>query len=65
VQYLLAPHDVEEQVPEQSLPSARHWLLSQVVGVWVGQLPWPSHSDLFVRWPAEQLCAVQTIALSG
>jgi hypothetical protein len=65
VQYLLAPQDAAEQVPEQSLPSARHWLLSQVVGVWVGQLPWPSHNDLFVRWPAAQLCAVQTIVLSG
>ena len=65
VQYLPVPQDAAEQVPEQSLPSARHWLLSQVVGVWVGQLPCPSHNDLFVRWPAAQLCAVQTIALSG
>jgi len=65
VQYLLAPQDAAEQVPEQSLPSARHWLLSQVVGVWVGQLPCPSHNDLFVRWPAAQLCAVQTVELSG
>jgi hypothetical protein len=65
VQYLLAPQDAAVQVPEQSLPSARHWLLSQVVGVWVGQLPWPSHNDLFVRWPAAQLCAEQTVELSG
>lgn len=39
VQYLPAPQDAAEQVPEQSLLSAKHWLLSQVVGVWIGQLP--------------------------
>ena len=55
VQYLLAPQDVAVQVPEQSLLSAKHWLVSQVVGVWTGQLPWPSHNDLFVRWPLAQL----------
>ena len=60
VQYLPAPQDAAEQVPEQSLLSAKHWLLSQAVGVWAGQLPWPSHNDLFVRWPPEQLCAAQT-----
>jgi hypothetical protein len=65
VQYLLAPQDVVVQVPEQSLLSAKHWLLSQVVDVWIGQLPWPSHTDLFVRWPAAQLCAEQTVELSG
>jgi hypothetical protein len=65
VQYLPEPQDTAEQVPEQSLLSAKHWLLSQAVGVWVGQLPWPSHKDLFVRWPPEQLCAAQTVELSG
>jgi hypothetical protein len=65
VQYLPVPQDAAVQVPEQSLPSAWHWLLSQVVGVWVGQLPRPSHNDLFVRWPAAQLCAEQTVKLSG
>jgi hypothetical protein len=33
VQYLPAPQDTAEQVPEQSLLSAKHWLLSQAVGV--------------------------------
>jgi hypothetical protein len=65
VQYLLAPQDAAEHVPEQSLPSAKHWLLSQVVFVCVGQLPRPSHTDLFVRWTPEQLCAPQTVELSG
>jgi hypothetical protein len=55
VQYLPAPQDAAEHVPEQSLLSAKHWLLSHGVGVWVGQLPWPSHNDLFMRWPPEQL----------
>jgi hypothetical protein len=32
-QYLPAPQDVAEQLPEQSLPSAKHWLLSQLVFV--------------------------------
>lgn len=64
VQYLPAPQDAAEQVPEQSLLSAKHWLLSQVVVVWIGQLPWPSHNDLFVRWPPEQLCAAQATELS-
>jgi len=65
VQYLPAPQDAAEQVPEQSLLSAKHWLLSQVVFVWSGQLPWPSHNDLFVRWLPEQLCTPQTVELSG
>ena len=39
VQYLPAPQDAAEHVPEQSLLSAKHWLLSQAVGVWIGQLP--------------------------
>jgi hypothetical protein len=55
VQYLPVPQDVAVQVPEQSLLSAKHWLVSQAVGVWLGQLPWPSHNDLFVRWPLAQL----------
>jgi len=40
-------------------------LLSQVIGVWIGQLPWPSHNDLLARWPAEQFCAAHTVELSG
>ena len=64
-QYLPVPQDAAVQVPEQSLLSAKHWLLSQVVFVWSGQLPWPSHNDLFVRWPPEQLCAPQGVKLSG
>ena len=55
VQYLPVPHDTAVQVPEQSVLSARHWLVSQVVGVWLGQLPRPSHNALFVRWPLAQL----------
>jgi len=65
VQYLPVPQEDAEQTPEQSLPSAKHWLLSQVVFVGTGQLPRPSHTDLFVRWPPEQLCAPQTVKLSG
>ena len=63
-QYLPVPQDIPTQLPEQSLPSAVHRLLSQVVFVWSGQLPRPSHTDLFVRWPPEQLCAPQTVVLS-
>ena len=63
-QYLPAPQDVAEQLPEQSLLSAVHWLLSQLVFVWAVQLPWPSHTDLFVRTPPEQLCDAQTVVLS-
>jgi hypothetical protein len=55
VQYLPAPQDTAVQVPEQSLLSAKHWFVSQVVGVWLGQLPRPSHNDLFVRWPLAQV----------
>ena len=63
-QYLPVPQDIPTQLPEQSLPSAVHRLLSQLVFVWTGQLPRPSHTDLFVRWPPEQLCAPQTVVLS-
>ena len=48
----------------QSLPSAVHRLLLQGVFVWVGQLPWPSHIDLSVRTPPEQICDAQTVVLS-
>ena len=49
---------------EQSVPSAVHWLSAQVVVVWVGQSPLPSHIDLLVRTPPEQLWDAQTVALS-
>ena len=49
----------------QSLPSALHWLPLQFVVVCVGQVPLPSHIDLFVRTPFEQLCAAQAVVLSN
>ena len=63
-QYLPVPQDTPTQLPEQSLPSVVHTLLSQGVLVCVGQLPRTSHDDLFVRTPPEQLWEAQTVVVS-
>jgi hypothetical protein len=62
-QYLPAPHEVDVQLPEQSL--LLHWLVSQVVVVGVGHTPLPSQTDLFVRTPAVQLWSEHVVELPG
>jgi hypothetical protein len=41
-----------------------HRPLSQEIGVWAGQLPWPSHTDLLLSELFEQLWSAQTVVLS-
>lgn len=53
------------QAPAHMTPSAAHRLLEQALVVEVVQLPEPLHTDAVVTLPAEQVAAVQTVALSG
>jgi hypothetical protein len=52
-QYIPAPHEVDVQLPEQSLLA--HSFVSQLVVVAAGHTPLPSQTDLFVLTPAAQL----------
>jgi hypothetical protein len=62
-QYIPAPHELDVQLPEQSLPL--HRLVSHFVVVAAGQTPLPSQSDWFVRTPAEQLWSEHVVELPG
>jgi hypothetical protein len=62
-QYIPAPHEVDVQLPEQSL--TLHSFVSQLVVVAVGHTPLPSQSDGFVRTPPEQLWSEHVVELPG
>jgi hypothetical protein len=62
-QYIPVPHEVEVQLPEQSLPL--HRFVSHLVVVAVGHTPLPSQSDWFVLTPAEQLWSEHAVRLPG
>ena len=62
-QYIPAPHDIDVQLPEQSV--RLHKFVSHLVVVAVGHTPLPSQTDLFVLTPAEQLWSEHVVELPG
>jgi hypothetical protein len=62
-QYIPVPHEVDVQLPEQSL--LLHRFVSHLVVVAVGHTPLLSQTDLFVLTPAEQLWSEHVVELPG